>query len=55
MQVIAVVEDGGGVPHAKLIGVEDRHEARTVSCSALIDRRLWERLGDPSGLALAAE
>jgi hypothetical protein len=53
--VIAVVPDGGGVPHAKLVGVDDPLERRTVSCSALADRRLWERLADAPGLSMAAE
>lgn len=55
LQVVAVVPDGGGVPHAKLIGVDDSLERRTVSCSALLDRRLWERLADAPGLSVAAE
>jgi hypothetical protein len=55
MQVIAVVEDGEGVPHAKLVAVKDRHETRTVSCLALRNRRLWQKLADPPGFGIAAE
>lgn len=55
LQVVAVVPDVSGVPHAKLHGVDDPLERRTVSCHTLLDRRLWERLADAPGLSIAAE
>jgi len=46
-EVDAVVADIEGLPHAKLRALDDRHERRTVSCAALLDRREYEDLGGP--------
>ncbi|MBI2016541.1 MAG: hypothetical protein HYS77_13545 [Candidatus Rokubacteria bacterium] len=44
--VAAVWEAPDGLAHVQIVGEADRHRAKTVSASALLDRRLYVAAGD---------